>query len=323
MPPFSQNGFLWLGDKAKIQLHAAMAKRLHCEHEMFTAEECAVRFPHLRYTADVDGLEWWALWDPNGGTLLADRILSTMQEQFTAHDGVIHDGEKISSIEPLNGGVLVGTDKAQYRAKKVIVASGAWARHLLPDFPVPYTPRVLGVHFWPVREEAAADYTITGVGVDPHRYPNIIAHRRDVADVDFYLIPCSDFPDKVKVGMYRGVDVPDMSDRDAHTRPLPEITDTIAKHISLHMPGLDVSGPAVEKTCVVAIPDDESIVFGRHPLWENVLLAGPMAGTGFTFAPAVGRIMAMLAERGEFQDYDIRPFGVESRYRQCEMAEEG
>ena len=296
-------------------MRASVIKSFNCEHEVLTGEEAFKRFPHLKYTTETDGLDWWAVWDPNAGTLLADRIISTMQKQFIAHGGVAHDNEKVVHIEPQqSGGVLVGTDKALYRAKRVVVASGGWAKHLMPNLPVSYNPLLIAVHFWHLKPEAVKDYTIMGKDVDPLHAPNtIVLHGSDSAGGDVYSIPCVDYPDRVKVGIHRGIPLPNMQGRDELKRPPRWISEVTAKHIAQHMPGLDVSkGPAVEKTCIYAMTDDESFVVGKHPQWpDTVLLAGPMAGTGFKFAPAIGRIMAVLAAKGEFTDYDISAFGAE------------
>ena len=50
--------------------------------------------------------------------------------------------------------------------------------------------------------------------------------------------------------------------------------------------------------CLYTTTPDEHFVIGRHPAYENVVVACGFSGHGFKFVPVVGEILADLALDG-------------------------
>jgi len=149
---------------------------------------------------------------------------------------------------------------------------------------------------------------------DPKRPAPCLKLSRPQAVGDIALIPCADYPDKAKVYIDRGIPLADMTARNDVMAPAAWTTKITTEHVQRHLPGLDSSqGPGAETTCIFAYTQHGSSTFfmGPHPKWSDVIVAGPVGSTGFMFAPAVGRVVASLVERGaEFSHYDITPFRV-------------
>ncbi len=55
---------------------------------------------------------------------------------------------------------------------------------------------------------------------------------------------------------------------------------------------------------------DENFILDQHPEHDHVIIGAGFSGHGFKFSPAIGRILADLAQKGE-TDFDISSFSIE------------
>jgi sarcosine oxidase len=73
-----------------------------------------------------------------------------------------------------------------------------------------------------------------------------------------------------------------------------------------HLP--DANGPLLAaKTCLYTVAPDGDFIIDRHPAAPTVVVASPCSGHGFKFAPAIGEILADLAD-GSPSRHDILRF---------------
>src|SRR5262245_42927312 len=68
----------------------------------------------------------------SAGQLWPARLVFALAEQALARGAAIHTGTAVRGIERERGGLVVRTDHGDVRAGRVIHATNAWARHLLP-----------------------------------------------------------------------------------------------------------------------------------------------------------------------------------------------
>ncbi|KAF7635524.1 DAO domain-containing protein [Meloidogyne graminicola] len=84
-----------------------------------------------------------AIYEPGGGSLLANNCLEAIQRQFLAlgEMAIIKDNEKVLSIIPINKQneinlLEVGTNKDYYLSNNVVIATGGWLPNLLPNIKI-------------------------------------------------------------------------------------------------------------------------------------------------------------------------------------------
>lgn len=120
-------------------------------YEIWDRATLAARCPYLRLT-DRD----WGLYTPQGGALLADRILHDLAALLAARGVALRPGAEVVAVEPERAAVaLAGGERLTGDA--VVVAAGAWAGRLLPALaPVLEPRRALVAYLLPPADLAPA-----------------------------------------------------------------------------------------------------------------------------------------------------------------------
>ena len=204
-------------------------------------------------------------------------------------DAAIARGAKIHSEEPVRhwsasvGGVEVVTEKATYRAGRLVVTAGAWSAQLLADLGIPLT-LMRQVMFWFETRSNPAEFR-------RDRFPIFIA---DSDSGLFYGLPAID---SWGVKVVRHYGAPEVSstaeiDRDVNASDRADISSLVNKHL----PSL---GPSHRgQVCMYTLTPDRHFAIGIHPTLPNVVVACGFSGHGFKFASVVGEILADLAIDG-------------------------
>jgi glycine/D-amino acid oxidase-like deaminating enzyme len=139
---------------------------------------------------------------------------------------------------------------------------------------------------------------------DPAERDEFTADRMPVIaylDAGIYVHPIVDgVVDAVKIGYYNPPDVP---------RGTTDIAN-IADFVEQCMPGLRgarVSDVLDVDQCDYDLVSDDEFVLGLLPGYPNVALGVGWRGTGYKFAPWVGRVLSQLARSGR-AEYDLAAF---------------
>ena len=264
------------------QLSAEVLARIGTRTEAFAEEALGRRFPYL--DADIGHLEHDAgVVDLRATTReLAGRVkaIERVETRAIARDG---DGYRVST----SAGELV--------ARSLVVAAGHGTNHvlsLLPgcDLQIPIArdrPREAKYLSPPARQRDL--FTADAMPV--------IAYL----DAGIYCHPIVDgLVDAVKIGYYNPPDVP----RDTTS------IDSVASFVEQCMPGLrDATVRDVQDVdgCDYDLVADDDFVLGAIPGVENAFVGVGWRGTGYKFAPWVGRVLAESAVQGGTV-YDIARF---------------
>ncbi|WP_028745856.1 N-methyl-L-tryptophan oxidase [Rhizobium mesoamericanum] len=274
-------GVLQIGaDDGKVVAGTRASCRMHgLPHEVLDRADMARRFP--AFQLDEDEI---AVLDPQGGYLRPE-VAVMGYLKLAAQDGaVLHFGERVTVIETSDGGVKIRTADGQYRAKKVVVATGSWIAELVPQ---------LQAHAVPIRQVVAWYQPRDGFATEPQRMPCFL--RDEGAEGSYFGFPAIGV-DGVKVG------------RHAHFRepidpnqPNPPVNDAdtslLDGFISKRVPaaaGLRVNAV----TCRYTMLPSEDFLLDLAPGNPNVVVASPCSGHGFKFTSVVGEILADLALEG-------------------------
>jgi sarcosine oxidase len=256
-------------------------------HQVLNSAQLSARFPGCQLPSQT-----LALFQPEGGFLLAERCIVAHVLQAQALGARVHGREQVLSWEPLAEGVRVRTDRGEYTADCLVLTAGAWASKLVPRLKGVAVPerQVLG-WFQPFEPDLFA----------PERFP---VFNIWVEEGRYYAFPLFQVPG-FKIGCYHHLQEvvdPDGMDRECYRRD----EELLRACVSRYFPR--ANGPTMAlKTCMFTNTADEHFILDLHPEYPQVAMAAGFSGHGFKFSSVVGEIMADLAERGQTR-HDIGMF---------------
>jgi glycine/D-amino acid oxidase-like deaminating enzyme len=273
-------------------------RRLGMPVESYDAAGTGRRFPFL--TADV------ADNDPVGGLVNLPAVTAALRGSLGA---AVRERVDVTAIDPAGGLVRVTTGDGPLAARSLVVTAGHGTNDvlkLLPDcdLQAPITrDRPSEARYYVPPAEVRHLFTAA-------RMP-VIAYL----DTGIYLHPIVEgLVDAVKIGYYNPPDLP---------RGSTGVTG-IADFVERCMPGLagsEVTDVTDVDQCDYDLVADDDFVLGPVPGFGNVFVGVGWRGTGYKFAPWVGRVLSELACR-EGTVYDIARFDP-SRFAPATTAAEG
>jgi sarcosine oxidase len=271
---------------------ALEACRVHdLPHERLDAAGLMARFPGFDVPADFE-----AVYQPDAGFVLSERAIAAQAMLALADGAELRGHEAILHWSADGDSVTVATERATYRARRLVVSAGAWVGRLIPSL-APLAVPERQVLMWSriLRREHFA------VGAFP-------IFLLDAPEGRFYGFPEYGIPG-FKIGRYHHrEEVVDPSTWDRR-RIEPEDEAVLRAATSRYFPGAD--GPALTlTTCLFTNTPDEHFIIDRLPEAPSVIVVSPCSGHGFKFATVVGEIAADLALEGG-TDHDIDMFRID------------
>ena len=245
-------------------------------HELLTGTQAMARWPiAARATEEV-------LFQPDGGTTLADRATSALLASAVEAGATVLEHHRVTGLERGNGSVRVRTETAVFAARAVVVAAGAWSRHLLAavEVELPVIPTRETITYFRIPDPLSLPPVIDDAVpiAEEHglRRPGLINYALAAPGVG------------LKAGLHHAGPVADPDE--------PGVADpAIVRWVSTWAAGryleLDPE-PVATETCIYTNTSDESFVLERH---GRVVVASACSGHGFKFAPSFGRTIAALA----------------------------
>jgi sarcosine oxidase len=262
---------------------ALEAAELHdLEHAALDAREIERRFPGFHGLPASTS----AVWQPDGGFLLAERTILAHVNLALGHGADLHFRERVTRWEaaPSGEGVTITTDAGTYLADRLIVCAGPWLAALVPE---------LAHSAVPERQALIWIQPHTPELFGPDHFPVFLL---DTEMGNYYGFPAHDLPG-VKLGLYHHLGEPiepDAVDRSASPRD----EAVLRAFADRYLP--EASGPTVMmKTCIFTNSPDEHFIIGALPDRPAVVVAGGFSGHGYKFCSVVGEILADLSMHGE------------------------
>jgi glycine/D-amino acid oxidase-like deaminating enzyme len=269
-------------DSTYAQLSADVLARIGMRSAAFDGQALRHRFPYL---------------DADLGRLEADAGVVDVAAATRALAGRVRTIEGVDTREISRAGDLyrVSTDGGEFVTRSLVITAGHGTNavlSLLPgcDLRIPITrdrPREAKYFVPPAHERDR--FTSTAMPV--------IAYL----DTGIYCHPIVDgLVEAVKIGYYNPPDVP----RDRTS------IDSVAAFVGQCMPGLreaTVSDVQDVDGCDYDLVADDDFVLGAIPGQQNAYVGVGWRGTGYKFAPWVGRVLAESAVQGGTV-YDIARF---------------
>ena len=242
--------------------------------EILDAVAATERWPGMRFDGPV-------LHTPESGVIDADAAVRALLAGATARGAQVHEQTPVERIEQVGDTVLVHrADQEQaLRARRVVLAAGAWVPDVLPAsisarLPGTTVTQQQVFHFprrapevdWPVFIHKAGD-EVYGL---PSGRDGGAAPAFKVAEHERGTVTTADTRDYVV-------------DPGSRARML--------DYVRRWLPGL-VDEVAAEITCLYTTTDDRDFVLDRV---DGIVVASPCSGHGAKFTPVLGELLADLA----------------------------
>jgi glycine/D-amino acid oxidase-like deaminating enzyme len=270
----------------------ASARQWNLPYELLDAAQLRRRFPAL--TPDDATV---ALYEPRAGFVRPEQTVLAHLDRAAAHGAQLHFDERALSWhahEGTEGGVTVRTAKGSYAARSLVIAPGAWAPQLLPEF-APSLSVERQLLFWFAPTDGIARFRAP-------RFPVFV--WEDPSGTQLYGFPAyGDASDGVKIAFFRnGTPAePDALDRQIDPAEVEHMRDYLTARIPT-LAGRHLRGLA----CMYTTTPDENFLLAKHPQHAQVTVAAGFSGHGFKFVPVIGEIIADLVIDGATR----RPIGL-------------
>ena len=265
----------------------AAAARPEAGDLALSPEAVAERFPWLR-----PGPGTVTVYEPGAAVLALEACLEATLEAASGAD--LHFGETVRGWSASPAGVRVRTERGEYRARRLVLAAGAWTSQLVPELALP------------LEVERTVQYWFEPAG--PHaprlgRGPAWVWELERVGT--WYGFP----PTKrgLKAGMHfqagRGTDV-DRVDREVRAAE----TGALRRLFARYAPGV-AGALAHASVCLYTNTPDEDFILDRHPDHSDIVVFAGGSGHAFKFMPVLGAMLADLLT-DEPPRHDASPFSI-------------
>ncbi len=239
--------------------------------EWLEARDVNKRFPQFTPTE--------AVFDPNGGTLLASKCLTLLSTQARLNGVQVLENTQVTRIAPDRPLVVQTKNGDNIRCSTAIATTGPWSNALRRGDMVEITPtRQQVVYFNP------------GPNINNYHPPKFPVFFAD----HYYGLPAVGI-EGVKVS-HKGVWAPvgpDNADRTVGPATVEECR-KVCQHF---VPDLADKPVLSTKVCLYDMTKDSDFVIGPHPENSNIVYGYGFSGHGFKFAILIGKLLAELASR--------------------------
>jgi N-methyl-L-tryptophan oxidase len=252
----------------------------------FSKQQLNLRFP--QFDVDMGSL------DTKGGFLLPQTISKTLLKVLQKKKITLVENIDIVSVEEKTDGIIITTNKDKLSTKKLVITAGKGTNELItkiknnpPPFPIVYDrpqrkyyypPEKLVKQFLP---EYFPVFAYTDVGI----YGHPVFDKKKGAVKIAYFVPVGIKKDEKKITCVE----------DFVAECLPLLKDVPSEEIT------DADN------CWYDTVSDDDFILGSLPKFNNILIGTGWRGTGYKFAPLVGKILSQLALQNR-TIYDIKQF---------------
>lgn len=259
---------------------------------MLTSKQVRDRFPAF-HAADA----FVGVWEARAGILFPEACIQAHLDMARRQAASLHFDEPVAGWEMDGELVRLVSSQGEYRARQLVISSGAWTRQLLPDFDVPLTVE-RQVLFW-------FDPTANAQFFLPDRCPIMLWEYQP--DHIFYSFP--DLGQGVKVARHHQGEIADVDHMQRTVKD--QEVDTMRALLQQHMP--DASGRLRNcAVCMYTNMPDLHFLLDFLPGYPQVLIASPCSGHGFKFSSVLGEMMADLLTKGRAA-FDLSLFSFRDR----------
>ena len=274
-------------------LSTDVMERLGMPVERATTNDVTAKYPFL--VADLADL------DPGGGLVNLPAVTGTLCAGLADAGTEVHQDSTVSTIERDGKRLRISSSAGDFLAGSLVITAGHGTNDLLALLP----GNNLQV---PITKDRPSDAKYFRPPADQrHLFTSDTMPVIAYLDTGIYLHPIVDgLIDAVKIGYYNPPDMPASRTGTTGTTGIANISDFVEQC----MPGIagsEITQVTDVDQCDYDLVADDNFVLGTVPGFENVFVGVGWRGTGYKFAPWVGRVLFELAQR-EGTVYDIGRF---------------
>lgn len=239
--------------------------------------EVAARFPYL----SGEGLDS-AFWCPEGGVLLADRIVAALARHVVARGAVIETARAVR-VDAAHA-TLVLEDGTRRSAEVLVVAAGPWIPRLLPS----------------IGQRVTASKQVLVRLAPPPELAETFARAPMILDLSggFYMVPpVAGTPLKIGDHSFSLQGDPDDPDRTPDPREAERILELARRRI----PALDRFTPLGAASCFYDVEPEERFVVEK--ISRRAWVMSGFSGHGFKFGAVLGQRLAQAIAKRELEAF--------------------
>lgn len=236
--------------------------------------DVAARYPGFKIPLGAQ-----AVYEREGGYLRVEQCVLAHLKAAVAAGAELRTDQAVVSWTQEQHGITVKTETNTWRADKLVVTAGAWAKELLADLNIPL--RIIRKHLHWYRCDRP----------DYHQDRGCPAFFYEVDGCYFYGFPQLDARG-IKVAEHSGgtvIENPLADDRSIE----PVDQQRVGQFLSQYLPGVS-NQPTDHSVCYYTASPDEHFIVDRHPLYDRVCFATGLSGHGFKFTGVLGEALADL-----------------------------
>ena len=286
-----RTGVLWMVTPTNDHFERSslpMLRDAGIAYEELSGRELSQRWPQI----NVEDVRW-AIYEPDGGFLIARLACQAVAEQFVKVGGEYR--QAAAQPHDLESGVRDGlklSDGSKLIADHYVFACGPWLGKLFPQ--------TIGSLIRPTKQDVFFFGTPAG---DDRFAENNLPVWADHRDRFIYGIPATDGRGFKVADDTRGEEF----DPTSGVRVVSEEgLEAIRDYVAFRFPAMK-DAPLIEtRVCQYENTPDSHLIIDRHPAAENVWLVGGGSGHGFKHGPAVGETVAELVMEDKNPDQAFR-----------------
>ncbi|WP_328678283.1 N-methyl-L-tryptophan oxidase [Streptomyces sp. NBC_00322] len=245
----------------------------------FTAR--ALRFQYPRHTAVPD--HHIGVWEPTAGIVRPERAVRSAVALARRAGARVYTDTRITSIEPVPGGVLLHTAQRTVRVRQVVVTAGSWLASLVPGLPLETVRMPIT---WFRQLEPDDSFTLDSFPV----------FMRELDDVRVLRGSGMEGGHDIQLSLEdRGVSAKPIDPDDSDRSVASEDWSDLAAMLPAKVPGLEAV-PARVAVCMATRTPDGQFVIGRPGGDPRVIVAGGDNAHGFQHATGIGEALADLVQ---------------------------
>lgn len=262
-------------DHTYATLSTGVLNRLGIQVTSYDTAGIAAQYPYLK--ADLGDL------DPAGGLVDLRTVTATLTKSLAEAGVTVHERTSTTAIAETDGLVSVTTSSGVLTARSLVITAGHGTNDVLALLP----GNQLQVPITKDRPSEAKYYYPSAE--TRHLFTSDQMPVMAYLDTGIYLHPIVEgVIDAVKIGFYNPPDMPRgttsiNSVGDFVEQCMPALLDASSEPVS------DVDG------CDYDLVADDDFVLGGVPGFSNVFVGVGWRGTGYKYAPWVGRVLAELS----------------------------
>jgi monomeric sarcosine oxidase len=266
-------------------------KKLGIPFQKFNNRELNAKFPMFQLSD-----EYFGIVQESSGIVLANKALSSFQNQATNNHVKVSENEKVIRIKIDTSKIIVETTKETYHTEKLVLTSGMWTNINLES-----TGIKLDLDIWKL---SFAYWFVTNIDIfSPEKFPIFIAWEDD----PIYGFPLIENQSAIKIAPHFTFDN-NLSPQTKENIPNMSLISRVGDYINNNFKYVK-SSPLDPQSCYYTMTKDENFILDFHPDSDQVVIGAGFSGHGFKFAPLVGEILSNLVQ-GQKSIHKIDQFSI-------------